>query len=62
MAADKVASLFGFVPRVLRPQSTDLSGAVLWGGTAFTGALFLVQPFSWIKEQLNAPPPEDEKK
>ncbi|CAM6098948.1 unnamed protein product [Calypogeia fissa] len=61
MASDKVANLLSFVPKVLRPQTTDLSGAVLWGGAAFTGALFLVQPFTWIKDQFN-PPPEEEKK
>lgn len=61
MASNKAAGLFGFVPKVFRPQATDISGAVLWGGGAFTAALFVVQPFSWIKEQFS-PPPEEAKK
>lgn len=46
MTTDKVANLFAFVPRFVRPQSSDLSGGVLWGAAAFTGALFLVQVWS----------------
>ncbi|KAJ4979192.1 hypothetical protein NE237_009972 [Protea cynaroides] len=34
----------------LRLQSTDIEAAAMWGVAAFTGALYLVQPFDWIRK------------
>lgn len=51
-------SLLKFIPKVIRPQTSDVSSAVLWGTTAACGALWLVQPFDWIKEQITGPKEE----
>ena len=46
--------------RVLTPANTQ--AAVLWGGCAATGALFLVQPFDFIKGLVTGAPAEGEEK
>jgi len=55
------SSLMGFIPKALRPTSSDIGAGVLWGGTALLGAIWVVQPFGWIKDQLFPPPKEEEK-
>jgi len=41
--------------------AVNAPGYMLWGATAATGALFLVQPFGWIdKTFIHPPPPEEE--
>jgi len=56
-------SLLKFIPKAMRPQSSDISSVALWGTTAACGALWLVQPFDWIKAQFSAAPaPEEENK
>ncbi|CAN6589002.1 unnamed protein product [Malus baccata var. baccata] len=52
-------SMFKFVKPRLRPHTTDLQAAVGWGVAAFTGALWLVQPFDWIRKTfIEKPEPE----
>jgi hypothetical protein len=40
----------------LRKMVTPINAqsAVIWGSTAAVGALWLVQPFDWIRSQLSA--------
>eukprot|EP00897_Mesotaenium_endlicherianum_P001298 jgi/Mesen1/1196/ME000128S00167 len=45
-------ALLKYVPPQYRPQETDLTAAVGWGTTFAVGALFLVQPFGWLKETV----------
>ena len=54
-------SLLKYIPKALRPSTADISSGVLWGGTAVVGAIWLVQPFGWMKEQI-WPTPEAEQK
>lgn len=35
-------------------------GAALWGATALTAAIFLVQPFGWIDQTFIHPPAPEE--
>uniref|UniRef100_UPI0025A245AC hypothetical protein n=1 Tax=Klebsiella pneumoniae TaxID=573 RepID=UPI0025A245AC len=34
------------------PGATGVQSMILWGGCAAVTALWLVQPFDWIKKQL----------
>ncbi|CAD5167955.1 unnamed protein product [Musa acuminata subsp. malaccensis] len=53
------SGLFTFLRPRLRPQSTDIAAAATWGVAAATGALWLIQPFDWLKKQfLEKPEPE----
>ncbi|XXG40022.1 hypothetical protein AAC387_Pa01g0838 [Persea americana] len=57
MAAE--STLFKFLRPSLRPQSTDISAAVMWGVAATTTAIWLVQPFDWLKKTfIEKPEPE----
>ncbi|PKA53187.1 Ubiquinol-cytochrome c reductase complex 6.7 kDa protein [Apostasia shenzhenica] len=62
MAIGSAASgsgLFKFLRPGLRPQSTDITAAATWGVAAAASALWLIQPFDWIKKQfLDKPEPE----
>ncbi|KAG9445288.1 hypothetical protein H6P81_016628 [Aristolochia fimbriata] len=53
------SSMFKFLRPSLRPQSTDISAAVTWGVAGVTGALWLIQPFDWLKKQLLEKPAEE---
>uniref|UniRef100_A0A2P2J2E2 Ubiquinol-cytochrome c reductase complex 6.7 kDa protein n=1 Tax=Rhizophora mucronata TaxID=61149 RepID=A0A2P2J2E2_RHIMU len=44
------AALSKFLSPRLRPQSTDIQAAAFWGVAATTTALWLIQPFDWIKK------------
>ncbi|KAG5019321.1 hypothetical protein AAZX31_06G135300 [Glycine max] len=47
------------LPARLRLQPTDVKAAALWGVTAATGALYLIQPWGWLKKTfLEKPEPE----
>ncbi|KAG5035994.1 hypothetical protein AAZX31_04G204400 [Glycine max] len=47
------------LPARIRLQPTDVKAAALWGVTAVTGALYLVQPWGWLKKTfLEKPDPE----
>ncbi|PQQ03149.1 hypothetical protein Pyn_30021 [Prunus yedoensis var. nudiflora] len=53
-------SAFRFMKPRHRPHTTDLQAAAGWGIAAVTGALWLVQPFDWLKKTfLEKPEPED---
>ncbi|PIA38542.1 hypothetical protein AQUCO_02700032v1 [Aquilegia coerulea] len=44
-----------------RPQSTDIQAAVMWGVAAGAGAIWIVQPFDWIKKTFfEKPEPESQ--
>ncbi|KAL9344924.1 hypothetical protein POPTR_019G059500v4 [Populus trichocarpa] len=43
-------AMFKFLSPRLRLQSTDIQTAAFWGVAAGTTALWLVQPFDWIKK------------
>ncbi|XP_010253042.1 PREDICTED: ubiquinol-cytochrome c reductase complex 6.7 kDa protein [Nelumbo nucifera] len=44
------SGLFKFLRPGLRPQSTDIQAAAMWGVAVTTGALWLIQPFDWLKK------------
>ncbi|KAK4756694.1 hypothetical protein SAY87_006821 [Trapa incisa] len=53
------SGLFKFLKPRLRPQAADIQAAALWGVTAGSAALFLVQPFDWLKKTFfEKPEPE----
>ncbi|KAK9280281.1 hypothetical protein L1049_013969 [Liquidambar formosana] len=53
------SGLFKFVRPGFRPQSTDFQAAAMWGVAAGTGALWLIQPFGWLKKTFfEKPEPE----
>ncbi|KAF5818752.1 hypothetical protein HanRHA438_Chr02g0081091 [Helianthus annuus] len=43
-----------------RPQATDIQAAAAWGVAAFTTAVWIVQPFDWVKKTFfEKPAPEN---
>ncbi|KAF3433259.1 hypothetical protein FNV43_RR24361 [Rhamnella rubrinervis] len=44
------AGLFKFLNPRRRPQSTDIQAAGMWGVAATTTALWIVQPFDWLRK------------
>jgi hypothetical protein len=53
------SGLFRFISPRRRPQSTDIAAAATWGVFAGTAAIYLVQPFDWIKKTFfEKPEPE----
>ncbi|KAM7491825.1 hypothetical protein LguiA_034746 [Lonicera macranthoides] len=53
------SGLFKFLKPSMRPQSTDVQAAVMWGVAATTTALWIVQPFDWLKKTFfEKPEPE----
>ncbi|KAK2637240.1 hypothetical protein Ddye_032032 [Dipteronia dyeriana] len=54
-----MASMLKFLKPGLRVQPADIQSAALWGIAAGTTALWIVQPFDWIKKTfLEKPKPE----
>ncbi|KAJ4779165.1 Ubiquinol-cytochrome c reductase complex 6.7 kDa protein [Rhynchospora pubera] len=53
------APLLKSLPPHRRPQTDDVVAAVGWGTAAAATALWLIQPFDWLKEKLfKKPEPE----
>ncbi|KAG6532926.1 hypothetical protein ZIOFF_002315 [Zingiber officinale] len=46
------SGLFKFLRPRLRPQSDDIAAAATWGVAAITTAVWIIQPFDWLKKQL----------
>ncbi|GMH05006.1 hypothetical protein Nepgr_006846 [Nepenthes gracilis] len=44
------SGMFKFLNPSRRPQPADIQAAALWGVAAGTTALWLIQPFDWIKK------------
>ncbi|KAK4363542.1 hypothetical protein RND71_018783 [Anisodus tanguticus] len=42
--------LFKFLRPKIRPQSTDMQAAAMWGVAAFTGALWVIQPWDFLRK------------
>jgi hypothetical protein len=42
-------------------QTIDIQAAAGWGIAAAAGAIWVVQPFGWIKKTFIDPPPTEEK-
>ncbi|KAM3248268.1 Ubiquinol-cytochrome c reductase complex 6.7 kDa protein [Capsicum annuum] len=42
--------LFKFLRPKLRPQSTDIQAAAMWGVSAITGALYVIQPWDFLRK------------
>ncbi|KAE7996480.1 hypothetical protein FH972_001199 [Carpinus fangiana] len=60
--ATAAGRVFKFLSPKLRPQSIDIQAAVYWGVAATTTALWLIQPFDWLKKTfLEKPEPEEKK-
>ncbi|CAL0305345.1 unnamed protein product [Lupinus luteus] len=49
------------LPAKLRLQPSTVKSAALWGVTAATGALYLVQPWGWIKKTFLEKPETEQK-
>ncbi|XP_019100552.1 PREDICTED: ubiquinol-cytochrome c reductase complex 6.7 kDa protein-like [Camelina sativa] len=49
--------------KVVKPkiQPVDIQAAAGWGIAAAAGAIWVVQPFDWIKKTFIDPPPVEEK-
>ncbi|PRQ21087.1 hypothetical protein RchiOBHm_Chr7g0235311 [Rosa chinensis] len=57
MAGD--VGMFKFLKPKSRPHPVDIQAAALWGVAAGTTALWVVQPFNWIKKTFfETPEPE----
>ncbi|PIN24821.1 hypothetical protein CDL12_02439 [Handroanthus impetiginosus] len=57
--AASASGLFKFLRPGGRLQPTDVQAAVLWGVAAGTSALYLIQPFDWLKKTFfEKPDPE----
>ncbi|KAL3524072.1 hypothetical protein ACH5RR_016906 [Cinchona calisaya] len=53
------AGLINSLKPRLRLQSTDIQAAALWGVAAGTTAIWLIQPFDWLKKTFfKKPEPE----
>ncbi|ERN04177.1 hypothetical protein AMTRI_Chr08g209710 [Amborella trichopoda] len=50
------SGLMKSIPPRLRPQSTDITAAMTWGIAATAGAIWLIQPFDWLKKQFSKDP------
>ncbi|PON72853.1 Ubiquinol-cytochrome c reductase complex 6.7 kDa protein [Parasponia andersonii] len=50
MAGGGIASGSRLFSKFLRPRSTDVQAAAMWGVAATAGALWLIQPFDWLKK------------
>ncbi|KAK4798386.1 hypothetical protein SAY86_030712 [Trapa natans] len=61
VASNGGSGFFKFLKPRLRPQSTDIKAAALWGVTAGSAALFLVQPFDWLKKTFFKKPEAEDK-
>ncbi|KAL3653383.1 hypothetical protein CASFOL_003064 [Castilleja foliolosa] len=44
-----------------RPHSTDVQAAVFWGVAAGTTALWIVQPFDWLRKTFFEKPDPEQK-
>ncbi|KAM3355606.1 ubiquinol-cytochrome c reductase complex 6.7 kDa protein [Capsicum galapagoense] len=42
--------LLKFLRPKLRPQSTDIQAAAMWGVSAITGALYVIQPWDFLRK------------
>ncbi|OAY38286.1 hypothetical protein MANES_10G002800v8 [Manihot esculenta] len=51
-------ALFKFLKPRRRPQSTDVQAAAFWGIAAASAALYIIQPFDWIKKTFIDKEPE----
>eukprot|EP00355_Strombidium_rassoulzadegani_P007977 CAMPEP_0168621212 /NCGR_PEP_ID=MMETSP0449_2-20121227/7565_1 /TAXON_ID=1082188 /ORGANISM="Strombidium rassoulzadegani, Strain ras09" /LENGTH=61 /DNA_ID=CAMNT_0008662299 /DNA_START=1 /DNA_END=186 /DNA_ORIENTATION=- len=45
-------------PHKFLPGGTEAGAAAAWGGVVVFGALFMIQPWGWIKEQISPPKQE----
>ncbi|KDP21635.1 hypothetical protein JCGZ_03306 [Jatropha curcas] len=54
-------AVFKFLKPRLRPQITDIQAAAFWGVAATTTALWIIQPFNWIKKTFIEKEPEGNK-
>lgn len=43
-----------------RPQSTDIQAAAAWGLAAGTTAVWMIQPFDWLKKTFFEKPATEE--
>uniref|UniRef100_A0A7N0SXB5 Ubiquinol-cytochrome c reductase complex 6.7 kDa protein n=1 Tax=Kalanchoe fedtschenkoi TaxID=63787 RepID=A0A7N0SXB5_KALFE len=46
---------------VFRIQATDVQNAAMWGVAAGAAAIWIVQPFDWIKKTFLEKPASEEK-
>ncbi|KAB2078920.1 hypothetical protein ERO13_A06G180100v2 [Gossypium hirsutum] len=52
-------ALFKFLKPGQRLQPADVQAAAMWGVAATTGALWLIQPFDWLKKTFLEKPESD---
>ncbi|KAF8009795.1 hypothetical protein BT93_J0710 [Corymbia citriodora subsp. variegata] len=59
VASSGGSGLFKFLKPRLRPQPDDIQAAAMWGVAAGATALYLIQPFDWLKKTFfEKPEPE----
>jgi hypothetical protein len=61
MAGAPGSGLFKFIKPSTRVYATDIQAAAMWGVAAGTTALWIVQPFGWIKKTFFEKPESEEK-
>ncbi|KAL9239885.1 hypothetical protein vseg_014163 [Gypsophila vaccaria] len=49
-----------FIKPTMKPQFSDVKAAVGWGVAAGAGALYLVQPWSWIRQTFFVKPEDQQ--
>ncbi|KAJ0102701.1 hypothetical protein Patl1_06780 [Pistacia atlantica] len=54
------SAMFKFLRPRLRLQPADIQAAALWGVAATTTAIWLVQPFDWLKKTFLEKPTEEQ--
>ncbi|KAJ4825652.1 hypothetical protein Tsubulata_038882, partial [Turnera subulata] len=52
------SAVFKFLSPRRRPQPTDVQAAAFWGVAAGSAAIYLIQPFDWIKKTFFEKPEE----
>ncbi|OMO66747.1 hypothetical protein CCACVL1_20993 [Corchorus capsularis] len=53
-------AMFKFLRPRLRPQPIDIQAAALWGVAATSAAIYLIQPFNWLKRTFFEKPAESQ--
>lgn len=60
MSKGALRGLNQYLPPQMRLTPTNITSVGLWGGTATLGAIWLVQPFSYLRTFMGGHPAEEE--
>ncbi|KAK4353862.1 hypothetical protein RND71_026056 [Anisodus tanguticus] len=59
MTSPTGTGIFKFLRPKMRPQSTDIQAAATWGVAATTAALWIVQPWDFLRKTFIDKPEEE---